>query len=52
MTETSYLRMRAWVLETKLETRDDDLRKFEAEGAPALPAATAAGYVQHDGARI
>lgn len=52
MTAASYVRVRAWVLEIKLETRDDDLRKFEAEGAPALPPATAEGYVQHDGARI
>lgn len=35
-----------------LERRDDDLRRFEAEGAQALPAATAEGYVQRDGARI
>jgi pimeloyl-ACP methyl ester carboxylesterase len=35
-----------------LETRDDDLSRFAAEGAPALPAATAEGYVEHDGARI
>ena len=35
-----------------METRDDDLRMFEAEGAPALPTAIAAGYVQHDGAQI
>lgn len=32
--------------------RDDDLRTFEAEGAPVLPLATAEGYVEHDGARI
>ncbi|MDQ6908652.1 MAG: alpha/beta hydrolase, partial [Chloroflexota bacterium] len=35
-----------------MERRDDDLRRFEAEGAQALPAATAEGYVQRDGARI
>lgn len=35
-----------------METHDDDLSKFEAEGAPALPAATAEGYVEHDGARL
>jgi pimeloyl-ACP methyl ester carboxylesterase len=40
------------MLETNLETHDDDLRKFEAEGAQALPTATAEGYVQHDGAQI
>ncbi len=39
-------------METTLETRDDDLSKFAAEGAPALPAAMAAGYVEHDGAQI
>src|SRR5437588_12994063 len=39
-------------METIVETHDDDLSKFEAEGAPALPATTAEGYVQHDGARI
>ncbi len=33
-------------------TCDDDLSKFAAEGAPPLPAATAEGYVEHDGARI
>ncbi len=32
--------------------RDDDLVTFEADGAPALPAANAEGEVQHDGARI
>ncbi|HEX5503741.1 MAG TPA: alpha/beta hydrolase [Thermomicrobiales bacterium] len=32
--------------------RDDDLSRFAAEGALALPAATAEGYVEHDGARI
>jgi pimeloyl-ACP methyl ester carboxylesterase len=31
---------------------DDDLSIFAAEGAPALPAATIAGHVEHDGARI
>ncbi len=39
-------------METTVETRDDDLSTFEAEGAPALPAATAEGHVEHDGARI
>jgi pimeloyl-ACP methyl ester carboxylesterase len=39
-------------METIVEPYDDDLSKFAAEGAPALPAATAEGYVQHDGARI
>lgn len=31
---------------------DDDLRSFEAAGAPALPAAGKPGYVDNDGARI
>ncbi len=35
-----------------METWDDDLSKFAAEGTPALPEATAEGYVEHDGARI
>jgi pimeloyl-ACP methyl ester carboxylesterase len=33
-------------------TWDDDLIKFAAEGAPALPVAVAEGFVEHDGARI
>jgi pimeloyl-ACP methyl ester carboxylesterase len=32
--------------------RDDDLRKFEAEGAAPLPVANDQGYVEHEGARI
>jgi len=35
-----------------MEQHDDDLTKFEAEGAPDLPAATAQGHVAHDGAKI
>ena len=35
-----------------MRTNDDDLRKFEAVGAPALPVADEQGYVEHDGARI
>ncbi len=31
---------------------DDDLRRFEAEGAGPLPPATATGHVEHGGARI
>lgn len=31
---------------------DDDLKKFEAEGAAPLPAADKQGYVAHEGARI
>ncbi len=35
-----------------MEISDDDLIRFEAEGAAALPAANAEGYVTHDGAHI
>lgn len=35
-----------------MEIRDDDLSQFAAEGALALPTATAEGYLEHDGARI
>ena len=31
---------------------DDDLKNFEAHGAPPLPVATDQGHVEHDGARI
>jgi pimeloyl-ACP methyl ester carboxylesterase len=31
---------------------DDDLKKFEAEGAAPLPASNDHGYVEHEGARI
>jgi pimeloyl-ACP methyl ester carboxylesterase len=31
---------------------DDELERFEAEGAPALPLARSEGYVDRDGARI
>jgi pimeloyl-ACP methyl ester carboxylesterase len=31
---------------------DDELRKFEAEGAAPLPATEDQGYLEHDGARI
>lgn len=39
-------------METILKTVDDDLTRFAAEGAPALPLAVSEGYVEHDGARI
>lgn len=39
-------------MESTLDTCDDDLSKFAAEGAPALPTATAEGYVRHAGAQI
>jgi pimeloyl-ACP methyl ester carboxylesterase len=35
-----------------MEEFDDDLRKFEADGAPALSVASGQGYVENDGARI
>jgi len=35
-----------------LETYDDDLRRFEAEGAAPLPVTSDQGQVEHDGARI
>jgi pimeloyl-ACP methyl ester carboxylesterase len=31
---------------------DDDLIRFEAEGAAQLPVANEQGYIEHDGARI
>jgi hypothetical protein len=39
-------------MEARVETYDDDLSTFAAEGALALPIATAEGHVEHDGARI
>src|SRR5258708_10123831 len=35
-----------------MEVYDDDLRKFEAEGAASLPAPHEEGYVENNGARI
>ena len=35
-----------------METYDDDLRRFEADGAAKLPVANDQGYLPHDGARI
>ncbi len=35
-----------------MEPYDDDLSCFEAQGAPALPATTEQGYVEHEGARL
>jgi len=35
-----------------MEAYDDDLKKFEEQGATPLPAANDQGYVDHDGARI
>jgi pimeloyl-ACP methyl ester carboxylesterase len=36
----------------QMEFYDDDLRKFEAEGAAPLPVADDEGYVENEGARI
>src|SRR4029453_10191354 len=38
--------------EMNMETHDDDLSRFEAEGAEPLPIATDQGYVKNKGARI
>ncbi len=35
-----------------METYDDDLSRFEADGAAPLPVTKDCGYVEHDGARI
>lgn len=35
-----------------MELYDDDLKKFEANGAALLPASDEQGYITHDGARI
>jgi pimeloyl-ACP methyl ester carboxylesterase len=35
-----------------MESYDDDLRKFEADGAAPLPATDDQGYVEHEGAQI
>lgn len=35
-----------------MEYHDDNLQKFEAEGAAPLPATDTQGYVEHEGARI
>jgi pimeloyl-ACP methyl ester carboxylesterase len=35
-----------------MEIQDDELRKFEVEGAAPLPDADDQGYVEHEGARI
>ena len=35
-----------------MQFHDDDLSKFEAEGATPLPATTDQGYIEHEGARI
>ncbi len=35
-----------------MEAHDDELRRFEATGAPPLPVAEDLGYIENDGARI
>ena len=35
-----------------MDVHDDELRKFEAEGAAPLPAPNDQGYIEHQGARI
>ncbi|HWY48725.1 MAG TPA: hypothetical protein VNX70_15155, partial [Bryobacteraceae bacterium] len=35
-----------------MEGHDDDLRKFEADGAEPLPAPDDQGFTEHEGARI
>jgi pimeloyl-ACP methyl ester carboxylesterase len=35
-----------------MDGHDDDLSRFEAEGAAPLPATDAQGHIEHDGARI
>src|SRR5512135_2338854 len=35
-----------------MQAYDDDLSRFEAEGAAPLPVTDSQGYVEHDGARI
>jgi pimeloyl-ACP methyl ester carboxylesterase len=39
-------------MEIKMEVRDDDLSKFEAEGAVSLPVTEDQGYISNEGARI
>jgi pimeloyl-ACP methyl ester carboxylesterase len=39
-------------MEIEMNVYDDDLIKFEADGAAPLPAANHQGYVENDGARI
>ncbi len=35
-----------------MDFHDDELRKFEAEGAAPLPVASDQGYIEHEGARV
>jgi pimeloyl-ACP methyl ester carboxylesterase len=38
--------------ESNMETHDDDLSRFEVDGAAPLPVTHEQGYVEHDGAQI
>jgi pimeloyl-ACP methyl ester carboxylesterase len=38
--------------ESKMESQDDDLSRFEADGALPLPATKEQGYIENEGARI
>src|SRR6202171_4496637 len=39
-------------MEIRMDVRDDELRKFEAEGAARLPVPNDQGYIENEGARI
>jgi pimeloyl-ACP methyl ester carboxylesterase len=39
-------------MEIRMDVRDDELRKFEAEGAAPLPVPNDQGYIENEGARI
>jgi pimeloyl-ACP methyl ester carboxylesterase len=39
-------------MEIQMDGYDDELKKFEAEGAASLPVTNDLGYVEHEGARI
>jgi pimeloyl-ACP methyl ester carboxylesterase len=39
-------------MEIDMDTRDDDLSRFEAEGAAPLPSTENQAYIEHDGAQI
>src|SRR3982074_3274835 len=39
-------------MEIKMDVYDDELRKFEAEGAAPLPVTNDQGYIEHEEARI
>jgi pimeloyl-ACP methyl ester carboxylesterase len=39
-------------MDIRMDVRDDELRKFEAEGAAPLPVPNDQGYIENEGARI